>query len=104
MRWQCCWAVKLEISDSLPKLDEFWTDVSLLTLADAAKTLKLKDGAVKSDAHESDTHALTFDWFFTGGNYQAAAEAVAEPALHDMVEAQGRIISVSPPISLERKA
>jgi hypothetical protein len=66
------------------QLEEFWTDVSLLTLPLA-----------------SNTGDFTFDWFFTGGETQSPAEAVAATALLDMVEAQARIISVSPRIMIE---
>jgi hypothetical protein len=58
-------------------------DVSLLTLPPSS---------------DSD---FSFDWFFTGGQIQSPAEAVTTTALLDMVEAHARIISVSPPISIE---
>jgi hypothetical protein len=63
---------------------EFWTDVSWLTLP------------LGSNAGD-----FTFDWFFTGGGTESAAEATTAAALLDMVEAQARIISVSPRISIE---
>jgi hypothetical protein len=63
---------------------ELWADVSILTLP-----AKFKDG-----------ENFTFDWFFTGGNEQSPADAVTATALLDVVEAQARIISVSPPIPI----
>ena len=64
---------------------EFWTDVSLLTLP----------------TYTQDAEAFTFDWFFSGGEAQAPADAIKESALQQMVEVQARIIAVSPPISIE---
>lgn len=63
-------------------LAELWTDVSILTLPD-------KSG-----------DDFTFDWFFTGGKEQSPADAVTATALLDLVEAQARIISVSPSIPI----
>jgi hypothetical protein len=62
---------------------ELWADVSLLTLP-----LRPADGD------------FTYDWFFTGGEVPLPADAVTATALLDMVEAQARIISVSPPIQI----
>jgi hypothetical protein len=64
---------------------EFWTDVSLLMLPTSG----------------DDTDTFDFDWFFTGGDAESAADAIKEDALRDMVEAQARIIAVSPPIRVE---
>lgn len=75
---------KLGIKTSGPPLGEFWTDVSLLTLPLLPNT-----------------GDFTFDWFFTGGETQSPAEAITATALLDMVEAQARIISVSPRIRIE---
>lgn len=65
-------------------LSEFWTDVSWLTLPPG-----------------SNSGDFTFDWFFTGGGTESAAEATTAAALLDLVEAQAQIISVSPRIAIE---
>ncbi|MEY9419462.1 hypothetical protein ABIF69_005904 [Bradyrhizobium japonicum] len=62
---------------------EFWTDVSLLTLP-----------------YSHDPDGFTFDWLFTG-EVQPPADAIKESGLQQMVEAQARIIAVSPPIRVE---
>jgi hypothetical protein len=66
---------------------EFWTDVSLLTLP--------------KGTDDDDPAHFTFDWFFTGGETQSPADAITEAALREMVEAQARIIAVSPLIAVE---
>jgi CelD/BcsL family acetyltransferase involved in cellulose biosynthesis len=45
--------------------------------------------------------AFTFDWFFSAGEAQAPADAIKASALQQMIEAQARIIAVSPPIPVE---
>lgn len=62
---------------------EFWTDVSLLTLP-----------------YSHDPDGFTFDWLFTG-EVQSPADAIKESGLQQMIEAQARIIAVSPPIRVE---
>jgi hypothetical protein len=62
---------------------EFWTDVSLLHSMNSDK-----------DA------ALDFDWLFTPDRGTEPADSVSAPGLNTMIEAQARIIAVSPPIPI----
>jgi hypothetical protein len=66
-----------------PGTSEYWTDASLLTLP------------------QRDSVDFTFDWFFTGNDPSSPSEAVSAVGLRDMVEAQARIIAVSPPIRVQ---
>jgi hypothetical protein len=78
-------AIELEIAGltaSGVPYDEFWTDISLL---------------MKPTGSDD----FTFDWFFAGNETQSPAEAVTATALLDMVEAQARIIAVSPSIPIQ---
>jgi hypothetical protein len=72
---------------------EFWTDVSLLILP--------RHGSA-GDQMNNPAGMFTFDWFFTGGETQLPVDAVKEASLREMIEAQARIIAVSPSIPVER--
>jgi hypothetical protein len=74
----------LTISGGRSPPTEFWTDVSLLKLPPSTKA----------------PDYFTFDWFFTG-DLPAPADAIKVAALREMIEAQARIIAVSPPIPVE---
>ncbi|ASY66553.1 hypothetical protein SJ05684_b55710 (plasmid) [Sinorhizobium sojae CCBAU 05684] len=69
---------------------EFWADISMLTLPPTSA----------SSAEPPDVTSFTFDWFFTGGDAEAS-DAVSVRSLGGMVEAQARIVSVSPPIPVD---
>ncbi len=62
---------------------EFWTDVSLLH---SPRTLS--------------THPLDFGWLFSASGEGEPAAHVAPAGLSTMVEAQARIVTVSPPIPI----
>lgn len=62
---------------------EFWTDVSLLHSQNAFKTTPLDLG-----------------WLFSPGTGDEAAASVSADGLNAMVEAQARIVAVSPPIPI----
>ncbi len=65
--------------------DEWWADVSMLTL--------------RKMPAANDPIPFAFEWLFTGSG-QAPNAAVSSEALRRMVEAEARIISVSPPIAV----
>ena len=77
-------AVELRI-ESTPFAGEFWSDVSMLTLRPA----KAKPNPSRRD--------FSFDWLFTGSDL-APSQAVTPTELLQMVEAEARIIAISPPI------
>lgn len=62
---------------------EFWTDVSVLHSPNGLTP-----------------EPFNFDWLFSPTGSQTAAESVAASGLNQMVEAQARIIAVSPPIPI----
>lgn len=62
---------------------EFWTDVSMLHSPNGLTP-----------------EPFNFDWLFSPTGSQTAAESVAASGLNQMVEAQARIIAVSPPIPI----
>ncbi|MER9183703.1 hypothetical protein [Mesorhizobium sp. M0767] len=82
-------AIELSIADITPQTatSEFWTDISLLTLA---------------SGDTGPGRGFDFGWFFSGGESPSLVEALAQPALINMTEVQGRIIAVSPPIAVEK--
>ena len=87
--------------NQIPLPGEHWADVSLLTYS-AAST--------QSSSLDVTAIPFSFDWFFTNGAdatqvdgngnmlMKAAGDEVGVSSLRSMREAQGRIISVSPPI------
>lgn len=74
-------AVKVAVTPD----DEFWGDMSMLTLRD-------KEGL----------EAFSWDWLFTDASVLEAREAVTASELRKMPDAEARIISVSPPIPVMR--
>jgi hypothetical protein len=62
---------------------EFWTDVSLL-----------------HSPSEDLAGIFEFSWLFSSAGGAEPAAGVVPAALHKMVEAQARIISISPPIPI----
>jgi hypothetical protein len=83
-------AVEITIEGATGVNSEMWSDISLLT--------------APSGLAKSDPTRINYDWLFTGSRSSKPlpAEAVAEPGLHAMVEAEARIVCVSPPIPIER--
>lgn len=72
-------AIKATSSDD----HEFWADVSLLHSPDGLAP-----------------EPFDFDWLFSPTSQSTAAESVSAAGLNQMVEAQARIIAVSPPIPI----
>ncbi len=69
---------------------ELWSDVSLLTL----------ERAVRSST-ASREQEFSFSWLFTGNDDLPPDWRVSESGLRSLVEAQARIVAVSPPIRIE---
>ncbi|MCK8663766.1 hypothetical protein M1M11_02590 [Pseudomonas azerbaijanoccidens] len=71
---------------------EFWTDISMLHFVDGHQ----KDG------EEDMVTSFDFDLLFSEASRLKPADAVQAQALARMVEAQARIVAVSPPIRVEQ--
>jgi hypothetical protein len=72
---------------------EWWADVSMLTLA------QLPDSAQHPDSAQRTPHIkLDFNWLF-GNDNPALEEALGHENLRKMVSAQARLISVTPPLA-----
>lgn len=83
-------AIEISIADASGVAGEVWCDISLLT-------------APKGVSSSAPTR-INFDWLFTGerSSNPFPADAVADAGLHSMVEAEARIVCVSPPLIIER--
>jgi hypothetical protein len=76
---------------------EGWLEVSMLASSFESKI----DTATGKPMPDPDPDKVNFDWFFSA-NPSAPGEAVTPAALSKMVEAQARIIAVSPPVVVSR--
>jgi hypothetical protein len=68
---------------------EGWLEISMLA------------SLTQGDAGPDPTTHFAFDWFFTGED-QPPEAAISESGLRSMVEAQARLICMSPPIPIAR--
>lgn len=71
--------------NDVPVQDEWWADVSMLTL----RKMPTANAPLP----------FAFEWLFTGSG-QGPVAAVSSDALRRMVEAEARIVSVSPPVAV----
>ena len=91
--------MELSAEKSTPGNAEFWTDVSILHCASDVIPQDDKSSSTKQRV-PGPVLKFDFDWLFPARQDGEPAALVGAASLSGMTEAQARIISVSPPISI----